>query len=168
METYGDINVQVIPEEKFQRTSAKFNHPSTYYVVDPGKTKDSCDPPNIFQGKVIIVASPDEGHWGGSEFLKQRGNIKGLFMFMPVWSLSELLAAKQYFEYNLLDETIASRYEKVGGIPRHIFTDDDTFNAVLRSQISAINMLNEDQLRNRHLMIWIRLKHLIKAHRKAY
>jgi hypothetical protein len=42
---------------------------STYYVVDPGKTKDSCDPVEDFEPKVIIVSSPDECHWGGNSFV---------------------------------------------------------------------------------------------------
>jgi hypothetical protein len=113
------------------------NNVSIYYVVDPGQTKDNCNLDVDFKGKVIIVASHDEGHWGGSEFLKQRGTIKGLFMFMPVWSLDELLNAKQHFECSVLDEDIISRYQKVGGIPRHIFTTAAAFANVLDDSVAT-------------------------------
>jgi hypothetical protein len=33
---------------------------STYYIVDPGQTKNNCNPSNTFAPKVILVTSPDE------------------------------------------------------------------------------------------------------------
>jgi hypothetical protein len=39
----------------------------TYYIVDPEKTKDNCDPSNTFAPKVMFVTSPDKGHWGGGK-----------------------------------------------------------------------------------------------------
>jgi hypothetical protein len=66
-------------------------------VVDPGKTKDSCDLPTFFQGKVIIVASPDEQHWGGSSFDKEVAGRGGRLMYFPVWELHELLKSLSVF-----------------------------------------------------------------------
>ena len=80
-----EIDVQVERERKFNRLDLKYNHQTIYYVVDPGKTRDDCDPPNEFLGKVIIVASPDEGHWGKSNFQKERSGVSGFFLFYPVW-----------------------------------------------------------------------------------
>ena len=87
-----DIDVQIVPEDKFRCTDKMFNNPSIYYVVDPGHTKDSCDLPSIYDGKVIIVTSPDVGHWGDSQFAKE-----GMFLYYPVWSLDELIKAKHFF-----------------------------------------------------------------------
>jgi hypothetical protein len=33
--------------------------PETYYIVDPGMTKDSCNPSSIVKANVFINASPD-------------------------------------------------------------------------------------------------------------
>ena len=150
MDSSGEVvDVKVIRENEFDYIDKNVNQASIYYVVDPGKTKEfNCNLDDDFQGKVVIVASPDNRHWGESDFLKYRGKSKGLFMFLPVWSLNELLCAKQYFEYSIDDdEEIMRRYEKVGGIPRHIFTDNVTFLGILESQKAALNSLNEDQLR---------------------
>ena len=150
MNSSGEVvDVKVIEEKDFLYWDTNFNQPSIYYVVDPGKTKEfNCNLDDDFHGKVVIVASPDNRHWGESDFLKYRGKTKGLFMFLPVWTLNELLYAKQYFEYSIDDdEEIMRRYEKMGGIPRHIFTDNVTFLGILESQKAALNSLNEDQLR---------------------
>ena len=145
----GDIDVQVVPENKFIMSDEKFDKPSFYYVVDPGKTKGSnCDPSNTFQGKVIIVSSPNEGHWGFNEFVKRRDNVMGIFLYLPVWTLRELLNAKQYFNIRLSDEIIVSRYEEVGGIPRHIFDDETSYRTIVAKQNAAINSLTESQLRS--------------------
>ena len=42
---------------------ASLDDPSTYYMVDPGTTKDSCLPIPYFKPKFILVTSPDERHW---------------------------------------------------------------------------------------------------------
>jgi hypothetical protein len=49
-------------ERKVGEDIASLFYSSTYYVVDPGKTKDSCDPEDTFKAKVILVSSPDECH----------------------------------------------------------------------------------------------------------
>ena len=146
--TNGDVDVVVIPEDQFVCTELRFNNESIYYVVDPGKFKNNCDPPNIYIGKVIIVASPDNRHWGGGEFTKIRDSIKGTFCFYPVWSLDELINAKDLFDEVITDATIEERYENVGGIPRHIFTDQKDYNRVLVNQMSPINRLTNVQLRS--------------------
>lgn len=60
-----NIDIKVIQEDKFNYMDDELSKPSVYYVVDPGLTKDSCNPNIDFKGKVIIIASPDDGHWGG-------------------------------------------------------------------------------------------------------
>ena len=68
----GSVDVKLIQEKDFNILDENINQTSTYYIVDPGNTKDNYNPPDFFQGQVIIVASPDEGHWGGSYFLSRR------------------------------------------------------------------------------------------------
>ena len=62
-----------IREKDFDILDENINQPSTYYIVDPGNTKDDCNPPVEFLGKVIIVTSPDDGHWGGTSFYERAG-----------------------------------------------------------------------------------------------
>lgn len=147
LKSSNNIDIKVIQEDKFNYMDDELSKPSVYYVVDPGLTKDSCNPNIDFKGKVIIIASPDDGHWGGSDFIKMRRSVGGTFLFLPVWSLNELINARQHFEYGLHEEDIISRYEDVGGISRYIFTDGATFSEVLRNQETEINGLSEVQVR---------------------
>ena len=145
-ESTGDVDVHVIPEAQFKCTDSRFNKESIYYVVDPGQTTMSCNPPNIYIGKVIIIASPDNRHWGGSEFEKERDGVSGIFRFYPVWDVHELVAARQLFDRSLSKPAITKRYEEVGGIPRHVFQSNTQFLATLQSQKNAINQLTEEQV----------------------
>jgi energy-coupling factor transporter ATP-binding protein EcfA2 len=138
------INMDVLDENNFKRKH--YNTPSTYYVVDPGKTKVTCDLGDTFKGKVIIVASPDSRHWGESEFFKHRDDIGGIFLVYPVWSLDELLLARQHINSNISNEDIEQRYGNVGGIPRHIFATETEYEKVLNGQKNAINELRSEQL----------------------
>ena len=145
------VNVRVIEEKDFKYWDTNVNQADIYYVVDPGPTIDNCNLSSDFEGKVIIVASPDNRHWGESDFEKSRRNISGEFLFFPVWTLSELLCAKKYFDYCFGEEEddkeIICRYEKVGGVPRNIFTDKNKFSDILVCQKTALNNVDESQLR---------------------
>jgi hypothetical protein len=94
---------------------------STYLVVEPGKTQDSCDPSYLAEAKVIIVANPDSKHWGGSEFEMVRGRWSGVFKYFPLWELSELLAARPILAPDMSEDMVVERYGKVGGVPRTVF-----------------------------------------------
>ena len=142
------IDVQVEGERKFNRLDSKYNNETIYYVVDPGKTKDDCDPPNAFLGKVIIVASPDEGHWGGSNFKKDRNGMSGIFLYYPVWEVHELIAARKFLGSNLSEDDIKDRYEKVGGVPRHIFQNEVKYVDTLKDQKNAIHRLKKGQVQS--------------------
>jgi hypothetical protein len=129
----------------------------TYYIVDPGRTKDSCDKGTNFKPKVILVTSPDERHWGSTEFEKKRDGIRGFFKFMPVWSLDELFCAAPFLSFEdpeledllnvpeKLKEEIMNRYRLFGGVPRNIFDASDSREDNRQSQMSAINSLTVDQ-----------------------
>ena len=47
---------------------------------------------------------------------------------------------------NLTDQEIESRYEKVGGIPRHILANDAQFADLLKSQEKAVHALTDHQV----------------------
>ena len=95
----------------------------TYLIVDPGDTKDSCDPPGEVKAKVIILASPDENHWGGNAFEK-RDETKdgGFFLYFPPWSIAELIAGAsqigQLLPAKLTQDCITLAFSVFGGVPR--------------------------------------------------
>lgn len=142
-----DVTVKVIRENVFDYLDEEVNKPSTYYIVDPGQTKNSCNLDNDFIGKVIIVASPDDRHWGGNDFKKERDGVVGTFLVLPVWNLFALLNARPYVNPNLTEDDLEDRFQKVGGIPRYIFTSNASFQNTLDDQKLAINSLSNEQLR---------------------
>ena len=113
----------------------------TYCIVDPGTSSDSSLVPEDFPPKLILVTSPNERHWGGNEFRKRRDKVGGLFRFCPVWSMEELVEARPFFVPEITKEIVLSRYSRVGGVPRHIFCDEDCYQGALDEQVAAIDLL---------------------------
>jgi hypothetical protein len=99
------VDVDVVDEKDFKANNN--NTSSTYYVVDPGQTKGTCDLGDTFKGKVLILASPDSCYWGDSQFFKGRNNVSGTLLVYPIWSLDELIFAKNHLGYNLKDVMIS-------------------------------------------------------------
>jgi hypothetical protein len=95
----------VIPEKFFELQM--IDKVSAYYIVDPGLTKTNCNPQSDFKFKVIIAASPDEGHWGASSFSKKRGQSQGIFLYYLVWTLQEMIMACEIFIGNCTSISIA-------------------------------------------------------------
>jgi hypothetical protein len=94
----------------------------TYYIIDPGITKTNCNPDPNVKAKVLIVASPDERHWGGNTFPKdQPGWPGGLYWYFPPWSLQELQAAGSLLIPPITSEQIEQLFSIFGGIPRQVF-----------------------------------------------
>jgi hypothetical protein len=93
--------------------------------VDPGETDDSCLLGGLFEPKLIVVSSPEEKHGGESEFTvrKDRGEIRSLFKYYPVWDLEEILSARTRFRPTLTEEGVKEKFRKVGGVPWNIFVD---------------------------------------------
>jgi hypothetical protein len=152
-ETTFSVNVKVIREKDFAyNTVDSLNYfkegAPNYYVVDPGKTKDDCCPDDSFQGRFILVSSPDEGHWGGNQFGKQKGTSGGLFRIFPLWNLKELLSARQYIKADMSADEVEQRYLQVGGVPGNVFATELGFSGVLMTQTYAINALTKDQLQD--------------------
>jgi hypothetical protein len=94
---------------------------STYYIVDPGSTQDSCNPHAMFEPKVVIVAEPDESHWGGLSFYKSLPGVTGTFLYYPVWSKEEIRAVKDILQPDMNDSTLNENYRLFGGVPGEVF-----------------------------------------------
>lgn len=115
---------------------------NAFYIVDPGKSKGSCDDSSRIKARFIMVASNDNRLWGGEEFTKFRGpssqvpflkaapisstvkpNSKsGRFVYGCLWTAPQVLAAKQYLSTvaNLDDNEVLRRFRIVGGSIRDI------------------------------------------------
>jgi hypothetical protein len=143
------VVVKVYPESVPIEKIASLGQKSTFYIVDPGRTKESCLLDDYFKPKFILVSSPDERHWGESEFTKHRGKDIGRFKFHPVWDLEEIQSAQTQFSTGsteVTDAKVVERFGKVGGVPRNIFLEDVDFDAKLQEQFIAINALTKDQV----------------------
>lgn len=69
----------------------------------------------------------------------------GFFKYYPLWSLQELLYANSFIGSELLLDTIKLRYHQVGGVPRNVFVDDETFQSVMTAQVDAVKKLTKEQ-----------------------
>ena len=134
-----NVTVNVYPEESTKfRDIPSLRDPSAYYVVDPGESQVSCNPKPSFKARVIIISSPNEEHWGGREFRKERAKATGKFQFYPLWNLYEVLRGLDGFNSSvpLSAQQLAERYRQVGGVPRHLFAKE--FEDVLEMQDKAV------------------------------
>ena len=143
----GTVTTNVYPEKTDTTDIESLCDPSTYYIVDPGKTKDNCDPSAKFQAKVIIVPAPDSSHWGGSEFDKERDGLMGEFRFFPTWSYEELLLAWPILRPDMTEDQVRDRFYQFGGVPRHIFgfVRDNHIARQLEVQDLAVSALSPEQ-----------------------
>jgi hypothetical protein len=118
--------------------------PSTFYIVDPGASRENCLPDTLFQARTIIVSSSDDYEcWGRSHLTKQIGNVNGRFMMFPMWDLEELLMARPYLQQRtvITDEDVEARFRQVGGIPRYVFADEEDLLFISQNQKYAIASL---------------------------
>ena len=140
-----DPHLQCVPRKYGSRWDSKSAQSRN---VDPGMTKDSCNPATTFLPKVIIVASPDDRHWGESEFRKMRDGVGGFFLYYPLWKLEELLSARSSLMdrgLQLSEAEIRMHFHGVGGVPRHIFQKKSIYEGILKNQDLAVNALSEGQ-----------------------
>jgi hypothetical protein len=92
------------------------------------------------------VASPDERHWGSTDFIKDElASKSGIFLYFPVWSIDEILAAASYFpttpkNLTLSEDEIKYRFSVIGGVPRYIFGNQ--FQKIKKEQIRALGRLS--------------------------
>jgi hypothetical protein len=133
----------VFPEREDYYSITSLTNKSSFYVVDPGKTKGDCIPDNYFKAGVILVSSPDERNWGGSYFQRGRGGTMGSFKYYPLWTMEEMLAAHPILNRALTIDEVKKRYREVGGVPRHVFANDLVYRDAVASQDAAINVMTE-------------------------
>ena len=147
--TSAGYAVNVYPEaSKDPFDFPSLEEPSAYYVVDPGKSKVSCDPLEDFEARVIIISSPNDRHWGGGEFRKLRGGQRGIFHYYPLWNLNEVLCGLDYLSPNVTTvspQQVAERYRQVGGVPRNLFEDELNYRKLLEDQENAAAEVTEEQ-----------------------
>lgn len=120
------VDIEVYPETTVSSHIPALLDPETYYLIDPGKTKTSCNPGPFVVCRVIIVASPDDRHWGGSGFMKDEdGVLGGEIRYFPPWTLSQLKAAStQLSNVQFQVGEVEELYDIFGGIPRHVFAPE--------------------------------------------
>jgi hypothetical protein len=143
----NSVAVKVYPEITSFTQISSLDLNSTFFIVDPGETKDSCLPGGLFAPKFMLVSSPDERHWGESELTKNRDNIKGGFIYFPVWDWEEIQSARPYFLTNRAHQTedeVLERFRKVGGVPGNTFMG--RLDVLQQKQDDAINALTNDQV----------------------
>jgi hypothetical protein len=143
----GSVAVNVYPGNLSIAQIPSLALRSTYYIVDPGRTKDSCLQDDDFAPKFMIVSSPEEGHWGGSEFQKYRGLSRWTFRYLPVWDLKDILFAQKHLmieSVQLTSKQVEERFREFGGVPRNIFLAD-TYD-LQQKQKKAIAQLTDAQV----------------------
>ena len=138
--------VTVYPQDYDISGIHSLNDSSTFYIVDPGSSRSNCAPDTLVKARTIIVSSPDACHWGYNNFGKRRGSVMGRFMYFPLWSLKDILMAQPYFlsswcPDNLSEEKVTERFRQVGGVPSHIFLEDEDFQNILQHQNGAVDEL---------------------------
>jgi hypothetical protein len=141
--TDGRYEVKVYPESVDPDDILSLEHATTYFIVDPGATKDDCNVSPRYSHKVIIVASPDSRHWGHREFWNYRDGGEGVFVYYPVWPLEELLAARPVLFPELNEAEVKKRYRLFGGVPRNIRSAPV---ALLEKQRRAVDTLTSTEL----------------------
>lgn len=126
------------PEEQIDALRRK----ETYYIIDPGKTKVNCNPnPNV-KARVVIVASPDDRHWGGNDFSKdQPGWPGGLYWYFPAWTLPELRAAGAELSPPISSAVIEELFSVFGGVPRQVFSPryEKQNREILKEKVEALS-----------------------------
>jgi hypothetical protein len=118
----GATDVMLFSEDTKDAHVEALTQEATFFIIDPDETDTTCNPSPFVKARVIINASPDNRHWGKNEFAKARdGYTGGQFLYFPLWSLAELLAAAPLIDADVDAETVRTRYRLVGGVPRFVF-----------------------------------------------
>jgi hypothetical protein len=141
-----EVQIELHSEKLSPTQIPSLSQTETYYFVDPGETKTSCNPSKMVAARLIIVASPDERHWGGSSFGKddQQG-LGGFIRYFPPWSLAQLTAASTaLLNVQFQENQVAELYSLFGGIPRVVFspTRKQENEKELKRKVEALTDVN--------------------------
>ena len=86
-----EMQITLFPESESPKAITSLRKEATYFIVDPGQTKINCNPIAEVSARVIIVASPDDRHWGKSSFTKKTEvGDGGVFRYFRPWTLAQL------------------------------------------------------------------------------
>eukprot|EP00978_Attheya_sp_CCMP212_P004726 scaffold10364_cov61-Attheya_sp.AAC.2 len=145
----NQVTIELYPEQTTASDIPSLLDTETYYLVDPGRTKTSCNPGPFVLARVVIVASPDEQHWGGSGFRKNdQTTLGGEIRYFPAWTLPQLQAAStQVSNVQFQNGQVAELYSIFGGVPRQVFDPAKTEQNKndLKTKVEAIP---DQQLQN--------------------
>jgi hypothetical protein len=140
----GKYTANVYPES-IRDNIVSLTLPSTFYIVDSGRTSSvDCSPSDTVQARVILVASPDWRHREGHSCPADSLRVSGEVMCYPPWSLAELVAARQVINPLCDASDVVERYPIFGGVPGNIFGRHDMF--VLQNQELALSKMSPYQL----------------------
>eukprot|EP00978_Attheya_sp_CCMP212_P030974 scaffold115720_cov60-Attheya_sp.AAC.1 len=97
----GTVEIALFPESESPIAISSLRKEATYLLVDPGQTKINCNPIEEISARVIIVASPDERHWGKSSFRKKTEvGDGGVFRYFRPWTLAQLTGGSSEADEN--------------------------------------------------------------------
>jgi hypothetical protein len=124
---------------------------NTFYLVDPGKTRDDCTPSDTFLVNMILNAAADDRHWGGPEFRKRRTShrAQGRILTFPMMTKAQIFQARTLFLNYPDEETLEKRHHNFGNIPRFLFeADEEDCQAQIIAQDKALAPLTAKQARD--------------------
>jgi hypothetical protein len=139
----GAYKAEVFPEAGGWNSVPSLESHSTYYIVDPGDTTDSCYPSFMLSPKFILVTAPNSNHWGGSALIKNTENIAGVRRYFPIWTKEELDAARPIMAPGLSDALYERRFLMFGGVPARTFGTMDAAADALIRQDTALQDLTQ-------------------------
>ena len=148
-----EVEIEIHPEKLSPTEIPSLSQKSTYYIVDPGKTKTTCNPSARVAARVIIVASPDERHWGGASFEKDdQQSLGGFLRYFPMWSLTQLKGASPLLLTTTTvddnNQQVAELYSVFGGIPRYSFAPQKRSKQKIKELKRKVDSLTDKQLRD--------------------
>lgn len=113
--------------------ACRFNQRS-YYLVDCTKGGfDNIGPLKQCLHKTVLISSPNQSL--ESSFLTKQF---GLRYFVPLWTVTELREADVALELGIGPDTVEDRFQKVGGVVRHVFAQDQAwFNQTVTINLAA-------------------------------
>jgi hypothetical protein len=149
----GSITSNIYPESMNIRSvidQESDDFKNTYYLCDPGYTKDNIMPPPSFLVNLIANASADDRHWGANEFMKGRGDMQaiGIILTFPMMTKDEIFQARTLFKYCPDEQTLEKRHRDFGNIPRFLFEKRKRARIQrILTQDAALDALSADSAR---------------------
>jgi len=110
---------------------------TAWYLSDP---KDR--PEEMFSGTTVVLVSPKATRV--NEFLKQ---VKSIWYFMGVWSLSELLECQRAIFPRARCSDVEVAFRDVGGVARAVF-EKSQLKLLKEKMVAAAESLSVDRLRD--------------------